>query len=360
MAEFSEQVKATTQDALIPKVVDNVLGSQVLAYRAIGNGKKWKGELLRKPIKVRNSNSATSFAGLDTFNAAQLDTKIRLSYDVRGVRQPVALAGMDASVNGASDDTQIIELIVESLEETQQELVDYVGGLFYQTGTGNSNKDFLGAGALIDDGTDVTTIGGQSRTTFPVLNATRTASPVLSLTSLATLFSAVSSGTEMTKPTIMTSSEAVWDMYESLLTPTVREQYSMMGYYDMGLKGGPSRGAEGLKGTAGFVSLTYKGLGWVRDEKATTGNVFMHNERFNEWYGLKATPAMNYKPVSLGSTQIEGVYGEAGLSDFTGFNWSGWNVPTNQFGMVGEVNLLGNYVTWQPRRSGRLTGVAGV
>lgn len=358
--DFSEQVKATTQNYLIPKAIDNVLGSQVMAYRFIGKAKRGKGETIKRALKVTNSGQATSFAGMDSFNVSQLATKQRISYDMRATRQPIALSGMDLSANDPSD-TQVTDLLTVSLEETEQELVDYFGTLFYGTGTGNSNKDVLGLGAHIDDGTDVTTIGGLSRTTYPVLNSTRTASGgTLTLALLATLHSSISSGTGKSSPTAMSSNETVWDLYETLLTPIVRESYQLMGTMKLGINGNGMSAGEGLQGTQGFTALSYRGIPWFRDEKATTQNIFMINEQWLDWYGWNAHPSTGYKPVSLGSTQIDSTYAEPGLSDFHGFNFSGLKNPPNQFSVIGDLVLLGNLMGWQPRRQGRLTGVTGV
>lgn len=358
---FNDRVTTLTQEVLLPKVVDNVLNSNVLAFRLAGNAKPAKGYDIRKSIKYQNSGTATSFSGLDTFTATQLNTKVKMIYDMRAVRQPIALSGMEMVANQSAGDAKQTDLIVESLEETEQELIDYFGGLLYSTGTGNSNKDPLGIGAIVDDGTDVATIGGLSRTTYSVLNATRTASGgTLTLAKLATLFSAVSSGSAKSAPTLLVSNEAGWDYYEQLLTPMVRENYSMMGTPSIGRSGGLIK-TDSLQGTQGFTALSYKGIPWVRDEKATSQNVFMLNENYLDWYGWDASKsATDYKGLSLGSTQIEGNYEEAPMAQFAGFNWSGWKTPDNQFGSVADVIILGNLASFSPRRQGRLTGVTGV
>lgn len=357
---FPERVLALTQDALLPKVVDNVLGSNVMLFRLIGNAKQGKGESIKKAIKYQSSGTAGSFSGLDTFSAAQLDTKVRLSFDMRGYRQPVAISGMEAVAN-AVPETQVTDLVKEALEESQQEMMDGLGDIIYGNGTGNSNKDPLGIGAVADDGTDVSTYGTLSRTTYSVLNATRTASGgTLTLAKLATLFSNISSGTGKSSPTIIVSNETVWDLYEQLLTPSVRENYTMFGNYSVGRTGGGTRPKEGLVGTQGFVAVTYKGIPWVRDEKCTAQTVFMLNENWLDWYGWDAKGKFGYNKVSLGSSQIEGLYSEAPMSQFSGFNWSGFRAPTNQFGGIADIILLGNLMSFQPRRHGRLTGVTGV
>lgn len=356
---FSAQTQALTQEVLMPKVVDEVLNSNVLCLRTIGNAKEGKGYDIRKAIKYQNSGTATSFSGLDTFSAAQLSTKVKMIYDMRAARQPVAISGMDAVANRSAD-TQT-DLVKEALEETQQELIDAIGTMIYGDGTGNSDKDFLGLGAIVDDGTAVTTIGSLSRTTYPVLNATRTASGgTLTLAKLTTLYSAISSGSGSASPTLMVSNETVWDLYEQLLTPMVREQYSQLGYYSVGRIGGAQRIQEGLVGMQGFVAVTYKGIPWVRDEKATAQRVFMLNEKWLDWHGWDTRGFADYSKIGFGSSQIEGEYSESPMSNFTGFNWSGLKTPTNQFGVIADVILLGNLVSFQPRRHGQLTGVTGV
>jgi hypothetical protein len=354
---FSDQVMALTQEVLIPKVVDGVLNSNILPLRLIGNAKEGKGYDIRKAIKYQNSGSASSFSGLDTFAAAQLSTRVKMIYDMRAARQPVAISGMDAMANTSAESQT--DLVKESVEETQQELIDAIGTMLYGTGTGNANKDFLGLGAIVDDGTDVTTLGGLTRSSYAFTYGTRTASGgTLTLAKLATLFSAVGSGNDT--PTLMVGNETVWDLYEQLLTPMVREQYQSMGYYDVGKVGGAKRAGQGLVGTQGFVAVTYKGIPFVRDEKCTSQNIFMLNEDWLQWYGWDARGFAGYNKIAFTSSQIEGQYSEPPMSNFTGFNWSGLKTPTNQFGVIAAIQLVGNLTSWQPRRQGRLTGITGV
>jgi hypothetical protein len=359
MASFGNRVTALTQNWLLPKVVDNTLGGNVLALRLMGNAKQGKGSSIDRAIKYQSSGTATSFFGLDTFTAVPLDTKITLSYDMRGVRIPLAVSGMEAVANAVSQ-TQVTDLVKNTIEESETELADAVGTMVYSTGTGNSNKDFIGMNAIVDDGTDVSTLGGQSRSTYPVLNATRTASGgTMTLAKLSTLFSAVSSGTANSTTTLITSNETVWDLYEQLLTPTVRENYSMMGTLTVGQSGGAQR-VEGLKGTAGFVAVTFKGIPWVRDEKATAQTVYFLNENRIDYYGWDAKGMFGYNAIKMSSSTYEGLYNEQPMSNFTGFNWSGFRAPTNQFAGIADIIILGNFLTWEPRRNGRLTGVTGV
>lgn len=358
MANFGTRVTALTQNWLLPKVVDNVLSGNILTLRLMGNAKQGKGSSIDRAIKYKNSGAAQSFFGLDSFTAQPLDTKITLSFDMRGVRIPMAVSGMDAVANAVSQ-TQVTDLVKNAVEESETELLDATGDMVYSTGTGNDNKDFIGLGAIVDDGTDVSTFGGQSRSTYAVLKATRTAatSNKLTLPQLATLFSDVSSGSATSTTTLITSDESAWDIYESLLTSTVRETYSMLGTLQMGQTGGPTRNQQGLSGTAGFVALSYKGIGWVRDEKATAQTVYFLNENRLDYYGWDAKGMFGYNGIKLGSTTFDGLYAESPLSNFSGFNWSGFRAPTDQFAGLADLIILGNFLSWEPRRQGRLTGV---
>lgn len=363
---FTDRVLGLTQDLILPKVTDNVLNSNILALRLIGTGKKGSGESIKKPLKYTTSSQGTSFSGLDTFTAQQLVTKVTIRYDMRGVRQPVAVSGMEAVANGVSE-TQVTDLVKEAFEETEMELIDLVGSQLYATGLGNNQKDLIGIGAIIDDGTDVTTLGTLSRSTYTVLKSARTASGgTIAYNTLASLYSNISSGTTKSTPTLLDSDKPTWDLFEQLLTPMVREMYTRDGYYSVSATGvqrpgGNNGSQEGMVGQQGFVALSYKGIPWVRDEKSTSQNVWMINENWLDWYGWDASSAdLGYKAVDLGSSTVDGLYTESPMSAYTGINWSGFRTPTNQFGGIADIIILGNLMSFQPRRHGRLTGVNSI
>lgn len=363
MAFFTDtRVNAMTEESFLPVIFDQVISSTALALRTIGNGKKWKGRQMVVPVKLSNSSTAASFSGLDSFTASELNTKQKMEFDLRAVRQPIALAGLEMQVNGVGE-TQVIDMVKEALEETQTELMDYVAGILYGLGTGNGNKDFLGIGAFADDGTDVSTVGGLSRSTYTVLNGTRTnSSGTLALDKMATLYSNVSKGSAMSTPTMAPTTETIFDLYEQLLTPTVRESYSMTGRYNLSRSpeaaGGMSR--EGLQGMSGFTAISYRGVPLVRDEKCTSGRLFMLNEHYMEWRGADAAEETGYRPVKFNPSTIDGVYAENPLSGVSGFNWSGFRATMNQYGVVADVIITGNLIPKRLNFQGQLTNITGV
>jgi hypothetical protein len=363
MATFTDtRVNAMTQESFLPAVFDQVISSTALSLRLLTNGKTWKGRQMVVPIKLTNSNQAQSFSGLDSFVAQELSTKQRMIFDLRGARQPVAVSGLEVLANDAPED-QIIDMIEEALEETQTELIDFIAGIMYAYGTGNSNKDFYGIGAYVDDGTNVATVGGLSRSTYPILKGQYLSSGgTISLSQMATLYSAVSSGSALSTPSLAPANPTVFDYYEQLMTPTVRETYSETGRYNLASRpdsaGGMSR--DGLVGRSGFTAISYRGVPIVRDYKAPSGNLYMINEDTLEWRGAKGWAALNYQGVPFTHSTIEGVYSEAPLKSIDGFGWSTFRAPMNQFGVVADVLMAGNLLCKRSNRNGVYTAITGI
>lgn len=353
--QFSARVTSITQDTILPKVFDNILSDNFATFRFISNGKKWSGESLKRPVKLVKSTLGGSFSGLDTHSTATVESRKSMIYYLKAYEMPVAVPGLEKLVNAT--DAQVIDLVKTEMESAAQDALDDIGDIFYGDGTGNAGKDFEGLDNLADDGTSATTVGTLSRTTYPSLAGVRTASGgLMNLTKLGALHVGVSGGSaSKQKPTIIISDETVWNLYESLLTPTVQANYNVNGYPVVTRR---SRGAIAggqLNGAQGFSSVIYRGVPWVADEKSTSQTVWMLNENYLDWYGIKDP---DFVQVSLGETH-EGTYSEA-PSDFTGLQFSGMMRPVNQYGDVGHIYLFGNLATFQPRRHGRLTGVTTV
>lgn len=359
---YADRVESYMQRVLLPKVADNALGGNVMATRLISNAKPGRSTYIEKAIKYKTSGFFTSFAGLDSFRAQPFDTKLKLTYDMRGVRLPIGLAGMEMVAALTAGDLAATNMIESAVEEAEMELVDGLGDIVYGDGTGNSNKDPLGLGAINDDGTNVTTIGGQSRSTYTVLKGkvTNLTTGVLSMLDLSTLHSDVSSGTGMTTPTLMVSDEASWDLYEQLLAPQVQHTYQQMGYYTVTADQRKAGRNEGLVGHGGFVAVTFKGILFAKDEKHPANTIELLNENWIEWRGWDVKGAAGYKAIKYNVNQFESTYTEPPISNFTGFAWSGFRAPTNQFASVADMILLGNTVSWQPKRQGKLTNVLDI
>lgn len=307
----------------------------------LGRAKKWNaGELIKQPIKVSKNATGQSFSGFDTFSTSATNNRVNLSYSPKFYQITVALPLDELAAN--QTDAKVLDLMAIEMTGAAQDMADDIGTLFHADGTGNSSKDFLGLGAIVDDGGDVATIGGQSRSTYTTLQSTDTASSgVISLAKLSTLHSDVSSGSQ--KPTLGLCTEAVWNFIEQLIAPQERI-----------VKDEPVM-RRGITGGAGFTAIYYRGTPIVADEKTTAQRFYWLNEEFIDFYALNfpMTEAIKFRNQDIRGNDYSNVQG-------LGFSWGGWIKPTNSASVVGHIYLGGELITSNPKRHGRLTGITGV
>ena len=340
MAElYGQRVQTTVQTKYLPFVVDTVLNSNVLFQRVVRGAKKWSGRTLRAPIKTSKNTTGQSFRGFDTFSTSATDNRQYLEYAPSFYQITCALPGDELSVADTED--KVLDMMKLTIQSDTEDMADDLGTIFYADGTGNGSKDPLGLSAIVDDGNSVATIGGLSRSTYATLASTVTASSgTLTLAKMDTLQAAVASGAQ--KPTAWYTTETVFNLYGQLLRPQeaiYKEATKMKG---------------GLFGTTGFTALEYAGKPIVMDEKCTSGALIALNENYVDWYAL---PFFNAKPVAYKS-QIEGNDYDAPIG--LGFSWSDWIIPANAGAVVGHIYFGGQFVTTNPKRHGKLTGITGV
>lgn len=349
MAAFGARVTTTTQSKLVPKLVDTILNSNVLATRVLSKASKFGGERMKFPVKYSKNATGTSFSGFDTFSTAATDNRVNLEFVPKFYQMTCALPLDELSGNATEE--KVLDLAKIEMASTAQDMADDIGTLFYGTGTGNGSKDFLGLEAIVDDGTNASTYGTLSRSTYSTLNSTVTASGgSLSLAKMSALYNAASSGSQT--PTLGVTTEAIFALYESLLQPQERiaKTVDVMKGRNRGLNSG-----SGLVGGTGFTGLFYKGFPILADEKATSGVLYFLNEDFLDWYAL---PMAMTEAAKFRSSDIDGNdYSEVqGL----GFSWSGWIKPTNSASVVGHVYLGGELISQNPKRHAKLTGITSV
>lgn len=340
MAElYGQRIQTTVQTEYLPYVVDTVLNSNVMFQRIVRAAKKWSGRTLRAPIKVSKNTTGTSFKGFDTFSTAATDNRQFLEFTPSFYQITCALPGDELSV--ADTENKVLDLMKLTIQSDTEDMADDLGTIFYADGTGNNSKDPLGLAALVDDATSVSTIGGLSRSTYTTLKSTVTSQVTLTLAAVDTLWINVASGS--IKPTAGFTTEAIYNFYGQLLRPQERLVKDVSA-----IKGG------NFAGGTGFAALFYNGKPIMMDEKCTSGVFFLLNEDYVDWYAL---PYYNAKPVAYKS-QVEGNDYDAPVG--LGFSWSDWIIPANSASVVGHIYFGGQFVTTNPKRHGKLTGVVGI
>jgi hypothetical protein len=230
--------------------------------------------------------------------------------------------------------------------------------LFYTLQTG---KNFLSLIDACDDGSlGATTYGGLSRSTYTGIKGNYfPISGALTLDNLRASINAATHGADM--PNLILTTKAQWAKMEKLLTPSVSHQIlqtNIAGYskFTGATEGGvPNIIAPGtpIKGTQGFNSIFYAGIPMIADENCPTGYMFGLNTRTLGFYGLPSQ-AEGYKNVKFNSDTLDGVYN---IPVTTGFSFSGYNNPIDQYGKVGHILLMGNLICNNPRLNFLMTGL---
>lgn len=342
MPSFGNRVVTTTKDKYLPKAVDTMLNSNVIAQRFIRAAKKWSGKKITGAAIIDATARGGSFFGYDTLNTNAADTRTMFEFTPSFIYEPVNVSLTELSGNQASQEEQVLDLAKLSIQEAANRMADNIGTMFYSDGTGNSSKDFLGLAAAVDDGNSVATYGNLSRSTYTSWASTVTASGgTISLAKLSTLNNAIASGEQ--KPTLYVTTEAVFNFLEQLMQPQERIYKEISN-------------TKGLTGSTGFTVLYHRGVPIVTDEKCTSGVLFALNEDFLDFYAL---PVAMTEPVKY-TNQIEGNDYSSSTPTGLGFSWSGWIKPTNQAALIGHIYLGGQLVCRNPKRQGKLTGITGI
>ena len=335
---YGQRIQTTVQTKYLPFLVDTTLNSNVAYQRTVRAAKKWSGRTLRVPIKVSKNTTGTSFRGFDTFSVSATDNRVYMEFTPSWYQITVALPGDELSVADTED--KVLDLMKLTIQSDTEDMADDLGTIFYADGTGNGSKDPLGLAALCDDGNSVASIGGQSRSTYSTLASTVTASSgTLTLAKVDTLWAAVSSGSQ--KPTVTYTTETVWNLFGQLLRPQERIMKE-------------ASNTKGVVGGAGFTGLEYNGKPIIADEKCTSGAFIMVNENYVDFYAL---PFFNAKPIAY-KNQIKGNDYDAPVG--LGYSWSDWIIPANAGSVVGHIYVGGQFITTNPKRHGKLTGVTGI
>jgi len=359
MADFTSRasVSSSTLEYLAAKTVDTVLNFSPVTLFFLGKQKTWKGSQMRFPIKHAQNTEGMSFDGLERFSTTKVEPFTYMTFNPTGREIPVVISQMEVDVN---DTSKVIDLVARQMASDAQDMASDIATLFYTLQTG---KNFLSLINACDDGAlGATSYGSLSRATYTGLKGNLTTSVGnLTLTNLGTSYNAASHGADT--PDLIITTKAVWNYYEKLLTPTLSNQVSnntLLGYSKFtgaSANGLPNIAAPGtnLKGAQGFNAIFYRGVPVVADEVCPNGYLFMLNTRSIAFYGLLSTHP-DYKPIKFNTNELDSVYS---IPVTTGFAFSGFNTPIDQYGRVGHILLMGNLLCNNPRLNSLMTGITG-
>jgi hypothetical protein len=361
----TNRVDGTTQRQLYTKVVDQVLNSPTYYARLVSQGEPFEGKTEDITYDVAADTQGQYFTALETLDSSAVNTTATGSYAHTAFTQPVVSIMLESFANVGS--LGIINLDTFKYEKAAAQANQSLGSAIYGTGTAMQP---LGLTAIIDDGTNVGTIGGLSRTTYTVLDSTLTAyaSGKLTLATMATQYdSAIASGLAEETPNVGVTTKAIWSLYEQLLTPNVRAMYNEVGYDRVRIRSryGERNSAE-LRNAAGFNALSYRDMHIMRDDFATAQMLWMVNETYIGWKGRTEVPS-EYRDVleKVNFGTMEAYEGTGAMALDAPSEFNGWfyqkplTIP-NQAGRIARFYVIGQTIPTSFRRHSKGTGITGV
>lgn len=336
-------ITTTTNQYLAPAWVDQVLRDNLFFGKMMQKTKKWNGAQMLFPMKYQKGNPTVAFNGFDLLPNSQIPVSVNMTYYASFTATNVALSGTDLSIN----DTELkkLDLMKVTMESRAQDAADDIGNFLQGDGTGFGGKAPMGLAGIVDNGTVLPTLGGLSRATYTGMNATVTASAgTISLAKVRTLWNNVSDGA--VAPNFIGTDYTTWGYFEQLQTPYQRNTA------DFG------RDAGRTASTSGYAAQMWDGMEINRDKKFTTGNFYMLNTNFLNWYALKYYQGTKISPRA---NLIQGnVYADSPYAPGDAFTWTGMVTSYNQSAFNGFMILGGQLICTDPFRQGVLTGVTGV
>jgi hypothetical protein len=336
-------ITTTTNQYLAPFWVDQTLRDNYFFGKLMQKTKKWNGSQMVFGMKYQKGVSSVAFNGFDLLPITQQPTTVNMTFYPTFVATNVALAGSDLSVNATP--MAVLNLMKVTMESRSQDASDDVGNFLQGDGTSFGGKAPSGLGNIVDDGTTATTYGGLSRATYSGLNATVTASGgTISLVKVRTLWNNISDGSVI--PDFIVTDYTTWGYFEQLQTSFQRNNQDF------------SPSDRTVSQTSGYSEQRWDGMIISRDKKVTTGNFYMLNLKYLEWYGLKWWEGERVSPKAK---DIKGnVYTDSLYAPGDAFTWTGMIKAYNQGTVNGFMILGGQTVSLAPFRQAVLTGVTGV
>ena len=349
---FNTAVTTTTREFILPKVFDQVTTGTPGLMTFLQKPKEWKtGTSYKFAIKYQDTTNGGNMGIADKLDSNRENVRVQAEFNLKAANKPVVVAIAETTAN--MGDEQIVDLLDTEFDSQAQSLMTLMAQNLY-TGNGSGNEWDSLAGAA-SDSTLYGTYGSLSRSTYTAWEGYYLASTgALTLAKLATADDAVTIGVD--SPDLALTTKAIWSTYESLLTPSVRANFSTTGYPKMNAWGGVAGKGAGLGGDQGFVYLTFRGTPIAKDEQIPSGKFFLTNTKgfgfvgFN--YADESIMSANFKKTS--DATPSGVPGN--VKSTRGFQFRKMMSPVDQLTKVGYLIYAGNFVATNCRLNGTLAG----
>jgi len=313
------ELTAITRRAFLPTLTVQIYNSSPWLAALMANAQVASGGISPITVPVQGSRMTTfAWGGYDaSFGIpAQQNGIFDLEYNLKLGMVPVPFLGMEAAVQV---DYAVVPRIEAVMNDAGNVMTDAFATATY-TNTSNTQA-FNGLNLIIDDGTNSTTVGNQSRTTYPVLKskvyAAGSINPTRQNVSQYINGAAKSCGES---PSYGLMGFGTW----SLL------QQDFIGQEQYNITPGSSFDTSSEGPRSGFRALMVSGVPIFPDFYCPEGSLYLPNSRYMNLY-----------------------LHEQGSFAFTGFEST---LANGQLGYIGLLLTLGELITTKPSSMVRVSG----
>lgn len=316
------RLTSITRSYVVPSVVHQLKKEMPFFGKMLAKAQKRTvgGTNIEVPVTYQFNTNGGSYSGLETLDTDQQETRTRAKYDWKQVYAPIVVSNMELFKNGGKSGgvETIVNLLKQDMEEAKETLKNNLATMAFGDGTGNGSKDLLGLKALVDDGSEVSSLGDITLSSFSWWQGNVSAAVgALTLAHMASQHSAASSGRGAESVDLIVTTETLFNAYEALLQPHLR--------FTSNREADPT-----------FGKLMFRGAEVVADEYAPSGYMWFLNTRYMDLY-------VGDHPVHP--------------TDKSGFTVTPMREPHDQDGQVGFILFYGQMCQKRTSRHAKSTGL---
>lgn len=311
-AERFDQLATTTLNVYAEKSLqDQIFQADPLWGLLYKKGRKEQykkgGQFIEVPLMYGKNETGMSYSGLEVLDTSTTEGLGNAIFPWRMYNIAITVAEEDLLKN--QGDAAVIDLLKAKILQAQESMKDDLTEMLYGDGTGNSNKDMYGLKAIVGN-SSLGGIDGSSYTWWAsVLNSTATPVDASWMRTMVNDVrgSGATSGNaaQQGKVDIIVTTQTLFEAYEALLEPTLRNQETKLG-------------------DLGFDALKFKGAEITWSDNVDAGYMYFLS---TDYLSLKVHPERDFKNTPF-------------------------QTPINQDGRVSHIRMMGNLVTSNRRRLG--------
>jgi hypothetical protein len=241
-------------------LTDNIFTARPLTYFLMDKGRIRMlngGTKIVEPLIYGQNSTVGSYSGYDTISLTAQSGISAAEYDWKQYAASIAISGIEEAKNNGEQ--AIINLLEAKIMQAEESMKEGFNQMFFSDGTGNSGKNWLGLGAIVESGNTVGGIDSSDADNTWWRSYEENTAGALTLAQMTTAYNSVSVGND--HPDMVLTTQTLFEKYESLLQPQLR-------YTD-------TKTAD-----AGFQNLLFKAAPVAYDVHCTAGVVYFLNSKY--------------------------------------------------------------------------------